>query len=136
MNRDKFLQVKLPFGGLHPPFTSNGKALVVRDRQSDVEHSDFLLRVALSDCESDNPFQDLGDLERLIFEVMQQDALDLKDAIENVFARFTDRFDLSTLRIEQDHEEGVASADITCRYTPFEAIVAVQDLGPFRGESR
>ena len=133
MNRAKYLTKPLPFQGLHPPFTQRGKMLIVPDEVAQIRHSDFLLRVALSDCTSENPFQDLGTLDRLIFQRMTEGAADLREALEEIFQRFTDRFDTTGIQVEQNNDSGVATANAIVRYTPFNAKTTLTDLGPVSG---
>jgi hypothetical protein len=124
MDRKKYLKTPNPFGGLMPPYHQNGKALMVYDAPGAIDHTSFLLKTALTDCASDNPFQILGVDESIIFSVQDGIGSTVMDAITTLLDEFKDRLKTNRLEVTEDQEEGVDTLTYEGEYLPFKETVS------------
>lgn len=130
MNREKFLQQLMPFQGMHAPYHRGGHLLYSADTKSGIVHSVFLIRLALTDCESDNPFQELGLHPKILFSVNNGEAPMVRKAIADVFLEFEDRFRLLEVQTSSEIDEGRVSVQARAEYLPFGQEVSLGDLIP------
>lgn len=130
MNREKFLQQSLPFQGIHAPYHKKGHLLYSSDTPSGIVHSAMLVRLALMDCESDNPFQELGLAPDIFFSVNNGEAPMVHKAIADVFQEFDDRFRLIDVSTESEPDAGRVSVSAAAEYLPFGQTVTLADLLP------
>jgi hypothetical protein len=130
MNRDKFLQQALPFQGLHAPYSRGGHLLYSVDTPSGIVHSAFLVRLAMSDCESENPFQTLGLDQQMIFSINNGQAPMVQKAVSDMFDEFADRFRLLEVNTKSDVDDGRVGLTARARYLPFNQEITLGDLLP------
>lgn len=132
MDRTKYTKRSYPFAGILPDDNGRLDFTLISDVPTNIAHTNFLLKLAADNCDSDNPFQDLGIDERIIFDIQDGKGTAIKDVIEEVVLEFQDRLDLesTSFEIREDSESGNDYVSGSIHYTPFDQDFSLSKLFP------
>jgi hypothetical protein len=130
MDRNKYLESAYPLQGISAPYSYKKKLMITKDLPDKIDHTAFLVTLALQDCSSDNPFQDLGLSLDIIFQINDIDVEEVKGNIENVFDAFADRLELRNLDLVPSPEAGDLYSFCSVFYRPFNQEIMLQSLLP------